>query len=172
MTSDIERIVDRRRLKRRLTFWRVAAIAVLVLLAAVSMQRFSDVFERDNVARLAVDGLIIDDPRRDDLLAKVAADDKIKALLVRIDSPGGTVVGGEALFRGLRRVAAKKPVVALMAGTATSAGYMVALAADHIVARQGTVTGSIGVLMQTIDITGLLKSIGVKSELIKSRVIE
>ncbi len=172
MTSDIERIVDRRRLKRRLTFWRAAAVLALVLLVAVSVRRFDGVFKEDHVVRLVVDGLILDDPRRDDALAKVATDDKVKALLVRINSPGGTVVGGEALFRGLRRVAAEKPVVALMAGTATSAGYMTALGADRIIARQGTVTGSIGVLMQTTDITGLLKSIGVKSEIIKSRPLK
>jgi protease-4 len=89
-------------------------------------------------------------------------------LLVHIDSPGGTVVGGENLYLALRRVAEKKPVVAIMAELATSAGYMVALGTDHIVARQGTVTGSIGVLMQSVEVTDLLTKIGITAESIKS----
>ena len=122
----------------------------------------------DHVARIDISGIIVDDPWRDDVLSGVAADKRAKALIVRIDSPGGTVVGGEALFHSLRAVAEKMPVIAVMGEMATSAGYMTALAADHIVARSGTLTGSIGVLMQTADVTDLLEKIGVKPETIKS----
>jgi len=172
MTSEIERILDRRRLKRRLNLWRIAAVLAVVGLTAVFFERFDGIVRDDHVARLVIDGLILDDPWRDDALSEITRDDAVKALLVRINSPGGTVVGGEALFRGLRGVAKTKPVVAVMAGTATSAGYMTALGADHIVAREGTVTGSIGVLMQTTDVTELLHSIGVKPETIKSRPLK
>ena len=92
----------------------------------------------------------------------------MKALLVKIDTPGGTYVGGEALYESLRRVGEKKPVVAIMGTTATSAGYMSALGSDHIVARSSTLTGSIGVILQTADVTGLLDKIGIKSVVVKS----
>jgi protease-4 len=115
-----------------------------------------------------IEGIILDDQNRDEALEDVAGNEKVKALIVKIDSPGGTFVGGEALYQSLRRVAEKKPVVALMGTTATSAAYMTALASDIIVARPSTLTGSIGVILQTADVTGLLEKIGIKPEVVKS----
>jgi len=120
------------------------------------------------VAKIVIGGLILDDPARDEALKEVADDDNAKALLVKIDSPGGTYVGGEALYESLRQVGEKKPVVAIMGTTATSAGYMTALGSDHIVARSSTLTGSIGVILQTADLTGLLDKIGIKPVVVKS----
>lgn len=166
MSLDADRLIDRRRLKRSLTFWRVLAIvaAVAAVVAAVGRLYGGQTY----IARLVVDGIIFDDPWRDEALADAATDGKVAALIVRIDSPGGTVAGGEALYESLRNVAKQKPVVAVMGGTATSAGYMTALAADRILARASSVTGSIGVIMQTADVTGLLEKLGVKPEAIKS----
>ena len=113
-------------------------------------------------------GIITQDLERDRLLEELAADGGVKAVIVAIDSPGGTVVGGESLFRHLRMVAAKKPVVAVMGTLATSAGYMTALGADHLVAHEGTITGSIGVIFQTTSLTGLLDKLGISTEAIKS----
>ena len=113
-------------------------------------------------------GIIVEDDERDRALADLADDSATKALLVRIDSPGGTVVGGETLYRRLRQIAEHKPVVAVMGELATSAAYMTAIGSDWIVAREGTLTGSIGVIMQTADFTGLLDKIGVKPETVKS----
>jgi len=112
--------------------------------------------------------VIVDDERRHRLLARIATDQNVKALIVRIDSPGGTVVGGEALHASIRAVAEKKPVVALMGQVATSAGYMVAIAADRIFAHKGTITGSIGVILQTTELTGLMDKLGIATEAIKS----
>jgi protease-4 len=168
MTLDTDAYVDRRRLKRGLLFWRLAALAAAVAAVAAGWARFDGYPLGDYVARFDVEGLILQDQKRDDLLADIAGDSRIKAVIVRIDSPGGTFVGGESLYRGLRRVAEAKPVVAVMDGLATSGGYMAALAADHIVAGRGTITGSIGVIFQTADITGLLDKIGVKPETFKS----
>jgi len=172
MYPDADTIVDRRRLKRRLTFWRiVAVVAVIVGLVAlvgdVEDQAFSDY-----VARLDVDGVIFNDRAIEEVLAEAAEDDGAKALMIFINSPGGTVVGGEALYRAIRGVAAKKPVVAVMGDTATSAAYMAAIGADHIVAHAGSVTGSIGVIMQTADITGLLEKLGIKPETVKSGALK
>ncbi len=168
MSLDADYVVERRRLKRRLTFWRVLGVVALVAAVVAAAGRFDLRRQQDHVAQIAIGGLILDDPARDEALKEVADDDKAKALLVKIDSPGGTYVGGEALYESLRRVGEKKPVVALMGTTATSAGYMTALGSDHIIARSSTLTGSIGVILQTADVTGLLDKIGIKSVVVKS----
>ena len=172
MPLEADQAVDRRRLKRRLSFWRAAAVIAVAALAIVAVARnrsaLMPLVERPHVERLAVDGVISEDPERSLALKEVAKNDRVKALIVAINSPGGTVVGSEALFRELRTIAAKKPVVAVMGTLAASGGYMTAIAADHIVARDGTITGSIGVIMQTADVTGLLDKLGIKAEAIKS----
>ena len=168
MSLDADYVVERRRLKRRLTFWRVLGVVALVGGVVAAAGRFDLRRQQDHVAQIAIGGLILDDPARDEAMKEVADDDKVKALLVKIDSPGGTYVGGEALYESLRQVGEKKPVVAIMGTTATSAGYMAALGSDHIVARSSTLTGSIGVILQTADVTGLLDKIGIKSVVVKS----
>ena len=171
MGIDADILADRRRLKRILLIWRSLAIVVVVALSALVFGRFGgfDGFGgSDYLARLSVNGVIVDDERRHQLLARVAADHNAKALIVHIDSPGGTVVGGEARFSSIRAVAEIKPVVALMGQVATSAGYMVAIAADRIFAHKGTITGSIGIILQTTELTGLLEKIGITTEAIKS----
>jgi protease-4 len=168
MSLDADYVVERRRLKRRLTFWRVLGVVALVAAVVAAAGRFDLRRQQDHVAQIAIGGLILDDPARDEAMKEVADDDKVKALLVKINSPGGTYVGGEALYESLRQVGEKKPVVAIMGTTATSAGYMSALGSDHIVARSSTLTGSIGVILQTADVTGLLDKIGIKSVVVKS----
>ena len=168
MAIDADILTDRRRLKRRLLLWRTLAIVAVMALAAAALGRFGGFGESDYIARLSVTGVIVDDQRRHRLLARIADDHNAKALIVRIDSPGGTVVGGEALHASIRAVAENKPVVALMGQVATSAGYMVAIAADRIFAHKGTITGSIGVILQTTELTGLLDKLGIATEAIKS----
>ena len=168
MSLDADAFVERRRMKRELLFWRLAALAAAVAAVAIGLARFGANPFADHVARIEIDGLILQDPKRDQLLAEVAADRRAKALIVLIDSPGGTFIGGESLYKSLRRVAEKKPVVAVLDGIATSGGYMAAIGADRILAGAGTMTGSIGVIFQTADITGLLDKIGVKPETYKS----
>lgn len=165
---DPDTLVDRRRLKRQLSAWRVLAIVAAVAAIAAAGARIGLLEGGDHVAVLRVAGIITNDDDRARTLAGIAEDSSAKALLLRIDSPGGTVVGGEALFRQIRGVAARKPVVAVLGEVAASGGYMVALGADQIVAREGTITGSIGVIMQTTDMTGLLAKLGIEAEAIKS----
>lgn len=165
---DADAIVERRRLKRRVSFWRVVAAAVAVALVASLAGRFVS-SDKDYVARIAVNGFISEAFERDSAIRKLADDDNAKALIIRINSPGGTTTGSEDLFQAIRYVAAKdKPVVAVIGTLGASGGYIVALAADHIVARETSLTGSIGVLFQTAEFTGLLEKIGVKVEAIKS----
>lgn len=167
--SEADLLVDRRRLKRQISLWRVLAIVLALAVVGVAGARLGkDVWAPGHVARLAVTGVIVDDPYRSRALDEAQKDSSLKALIVRIDSPGGTVVGGEELFRRLRSLAARVPVVAVLGQTAASGGYMTALGADWIIARDGTITGSIGVIMQTADVTGLLGKLGVSMEQIKS----
>ncbi len=168
MALDADYLIDRRRLKRRLSFWRGVGILAVLLAALAAFGRFSGFDSGDYIARHAVQGLIVEDVRRHRALAAIAEDENARALIVRINSPGGTVVGGESLYRSLRAVADRKPVVAVLGGLATSAGYMAAIGADRVVARRSTITGSIGVVMHTTEISGLLDKLGVGAETIRS----
>ncbi len=171
MSLQTEAYMDRRRLRRSVVVWRVATVVAATALVAVALSRFAgdeSPIAGDRVAKLYVDGIIVQDRWRDDLLVELKDNDNIKAVMVFIDSPGGTVVGGEELFLGIRELNDEKPVVAVMGSTATSAAYMAALGTGQIFAREGTVTGSIGVLMQTADVTGLMEKIGIKPEIVKS----
>ena len=168
MALEADRYFDRRRLKRRLSFWRVVGVVAVATAIIIAFGRFGASNRSSAIATLDVTSVIFDDSERSEALRNLADNEDIKALIIRINSPGGTVVGGESLYFGLRAVAKKKPVVAVMGEVATSAGYMAAIGADYIVGRRSTITGSIGVLMQATEITGLLSKLGIKSETIKS----
>ncbi|NQV98477.1 MAG: signal peptide peptidase SppA [Rhodospirillales bacterium] len=168
MSFETDMIIDRRRLKRRLTFWRIVGVLAVVAAVLTALAPFDLSVNKDRIARLEVDGIIVDDRLREEALADIAEDDKVKALIIAINSPGGTFTGGDSLYQSLRKVAEKKPVVTVMGGTAASAGYMIAIAADYVIASAGTITGSIGVIMQTADVTGLMDKIGIKPVVVKS----
>ncbi|MBC7800580.1 MAG: signal peptide peptidase SppA [Gemmatimonadaceae bacterium] len=173
MSLETDLILDRRRIKRRLNLWRVLAVgaAVVALIAVVAPQVGGGVVGR-RVARLNVTGVITEDRKLVEAVVALAKDRSVPAVIVSIDSPGGSVAGGESLRGALMRVAAVKPVVAVMRGTAASAGYMVALPAARIFARDATLTGSIGVILQTGEVSGLLGRLGVSAEAITSGALK
>lgn len=163
----IRRTESERRPKRRfITFWRVVTLIVLGLVGwGLWLATFADDGPSGpHVARFDVLGVITVDDERDALIRKIAEDPNAKALILRIDSPGGTATGAEALYGAVRDVAERKPVVAMMGEVAASGGYIAAIAADHVVARGNTLTGSIGVVAQYPDLRGLLDRIGVRIE--------
>ncbi len=174
MTLDADAVVERRRLKRRVTLWRVLAVLAIAGVAAVlfARERGGAVGEMfglgGHIARVTVSGFISDNRRQQELLRKISESSAAKAVIVRINSPGGSTAGGEALYTELRALSEKKPVVAVFATTATSAAYMAAIAADHIIARANSITGSVGVIVQWAEVSELLKSIGVDFNQIKS----
>ena len=168
MALDVDKYLDRRRLKRSRGWWRIVACVAILAISVVAFGNFNTIKIGEHVAVVDIRNIIVDDPQRDDKIKEIAVDPEAKALIVRINSPGGTVTGAESLYFILRSVAEKKPVVAVMRELATSAGYLIALGADHIVARQSTVTGSVGVLMQSTDVTKLLENLGIKPVAIKS----
>ena len=170
MTLDADAIVDRRRLRRKLTFWRVTAVIVVLLaiagaVFAVGPNRFSK--PGDYVARIRIQGLIRNNQDRVEALARLSRS-RAKAVIVHIDSPGGTTAGSQQLYDSLRDLQAKKPMVVVVDGLAASGAYIAALSAEHIIAEDTSLVGSIGVLFQFPNFTDVLKTIGVKVESIKS----
>jgi protease-4 len=162
MSLETDLILDRRRLKRGMVTWRVIAILAVVLAALALLGRGAAVWPGGRyVAVLHVDGIITDDEKRVEAVSDLATDRRAAALVVAIDSPGGSVAGGEALHDAIAAVARVKPVVTVMGGMAASAGYMIAVPAARIFARNATITGSIGVIMEAPEASGLLSKIGI-----------
>lgn len=171
MSLDADHIVLRRRMRRKLTFWRVVAVLVAIV-AVVSVAlvtgRKSEFTSGAQIARVTIRGLIRGDQDRVEALDKLAKSRVARAVVVHIDSPGGTTAGAEQLHQALRRVAAQKPTVIVVDGIAASGAYIAAMAGDHIVAGDTSLVGSIGVLFQFPNVAELLKTVGVKVEEIKS----
>jgi protease-4 len=172
MSLDADVIVDRRRMRRKLTFWRVLAVLVAIVavisVASVAARRGNIVTASgDTIARITISGLIRNDQERVEALDKLAKSN-VKAVIVHIDSPGGTTAGSEQLHEALRRVAAAKPMVTVVDGLAASGGYIAAMGADHIVAQGTSLVGSIGVIFQYPNFAEVLGKVGVKVEEIKS----
>lgn len=166
---DQSAIADRRQLRRKLTFWRVAAIlvAAVALFAAIASSWPTSSIE-DHIARVSISGIIQDDQELLERLDRIAKNNRAKALVVSITSPGGTTYGGEVVFKALRKVAEKKPVVSDVRTLAASAGYMIATAGDTIVAGESSITGSIGVIFQYPQLKELMDKIGVSLDEVKS----
>lgn len=171
MSLDADAIVDRRRMRRKLTFWRVSAVVIalvaLAVTAAVLAPRDHLLPGGEYIARITVSGLIRDNRDRVEAIARLAKS-RAKAVILHIDSPGGTTAGSQQLYDSLRALQAKKPMVVVVDGLAASGAYIAALASDHIVAHDTSLVGSIGVLFQYPNFTGALKTLGIQVESIKS----
>jgi protease IV len=172
MSLDSDVIVDRRRIRRKLTFWRVIAalfaIGAIVTAGLLATPDARSTFSTSgSIARVHIDGLIRSDADRVEALERLE-NSRAAAVVVHINSPGGTTAGSEQLYDALVRLKAKKPLAVVVEGLAASGGYITAIAADHIVAQQTSLVGSIGVLFQIPNFTELLKTVGVKVEEVKS----
>jgi protease-4 len=172
MSLDSDVIVDRRRIRRKLTFWRVVAalvavVAIVSIGAMVTPAGRGAFSNAGSIARINIEGLIRSDQDRVEALDRLA-NSRTAAVIVHINSPGGTTAGSEQLYDALVQLKAKKPLVVVVEGLAASGGYITAMAADHIIARQTSLVGSIGVLFQFPNFTDLLKTVGVKVEEVKS----
>jgi len=171
MSLDADAIVDRRRMRRKLTFWRVSAIVIALAAvgaAAVVLAPRNRIFPAGAyIARIKVQGLIRDNRDRVDALDRLSRSGA-RAVIVHIDSPGGTTAGSQQLYDSLRALQARKPMVVVVDGMAASGAYIAALSADHIIAHDTSLVGSIGVLFQFPNFTGALKTLGIQVESIKS----
>lgn len=168
---DADQIVDRRRMRRKLTFWRVAAVLALIVaiggMAYVSQRGSITGVTVGSIARVKISGLIRGNQDRVEALERLGRS-SARAVIVHIDSPGGTTAGSEQLHDALVQLKAKKPMVVVVDGLAASGGYIAALASDHIIAQSSSLVGSIGVLVQYPNFTDLLKTVGIKVEDVKS----
>ncbi len=168
VSLETDLLLDRRRLKRRLFVWRSLTVIAVLAAVLVALRGAHVAVGGAHVERLTISGIISDNRKLNEAINKLADNASVKALIVAIDSPGGSVAGGEGLHDAIARIAAKKPVVAVMGGTAASAGYMIAVPAERIFAREATLTGSIGVLLETGEVSGLLGKIGISTDAIVS----
>ncbi len=170
MSLSADYLMDRRRLARKITFWRVVAflaVAVVVLGYGLRYSGYVGGAASDHIATLRITGLITGDDKTIKALRAIGKS-HARGVILNIDSPGGTTAGAERLYDEIRRVAAKKPTVAVVGGLGASGAYIAAIATDRIFVRQTTLIGSIGVLAQYPNISGLMDKVGVKYETIKS----
>lgn len=150
--------------------WRVLAFLALALAVVVGLGRFAlpDGPAGNHVARLVIDGTIASDPDRLERMKELAEDPSVQAVIVAINSPGGTTAGGEELFEALAPLRAAKPTVAVIKELGASAAYMTAIGTDRIFARRLSIVGSIGVLYQHFNAGKLLDTVGVDLDKVAS----
>ncbi len=173
MALNADDIIERRRLRRKLVFWRVLgvlALVVAVVVAGVLIAGPDTIGARSmpHVARISIDGFIAEDKAELELIDRLGKNDAVRAVIVSIDSGGGATVGGEALYTALRQLSAKKPTVASIKTLGASAAYMTAIATDQVFAYRSSITGSIGVLFQSPEVSEAMAKLGIKLTEVKS----
>jgi protease-4 len=167
-------LIERKNSKSQLRNWKYLVIfLVMIITSLIGVKKshfiaIDKVTSNDHIASVLIEDIILEDAKRDHRLEKIIDNESIKALIVNVNSPGGTVVGSEKIYNILRKISAKKPVVAVMGTLAASGGYLISLGADYIIAHNGTITGSIGVIFETTEITELAEKLGIKFNNFKS----
>lgn len=175
MPLSADTLLDRMYLKSQITRWRILALVFFVVAVIVLVgdrNAATSPIGKPYIARISFDSIILEDRDMYALIDEVAEDKRVKAVVVWIDTPGGSAVAGEEVYLKLKALAQKKPVVAVMRSVAASAGYMIALGADQIFAREGTITGSIGVIIEAAEVTDLAEKVGVKPIIVKSSALK
>ena len=165
-------LAERRILRRKLSYWRIVAVVAVILAAAAAGLRLlgpdGAVGFTPHIARLSIEGIITGDRQTLKLIQKIEDSKAAEAVLISIDSPGGTTAGAERIYDAIRRLSAKKPTVAVVGSMAASGAYIAALGSDRIVALGNALVGSVGVLVEYPNFAKLLDTVGVKIEDVKS----
>tara|TARA_B100000989_G_C19523164_1_gene465332 strand:- start:1816 stop:2709 length:894 start_codon:yes stop_codon:yes gene_type:complete len=151
----------RKKFVRGLLFFLIFVITIILLNAFLKK-------ESPFIAKLSIDSVIMNNPELIKQLELLRSDKNLKAILVDVNSPGGTVVGSREIYNNLKKFSEKIPVAVSMKEVAASGGYMVALAGNKIFCYEGTITGSVGVIMQSINIEKLLDTLGIEPVVFKS----
>jgi len=147
----------------------ITGLLVLLLLISLFITLFQkNIPLRSKLALVRIEGPIIDSQNAIDEIKEYTKDNSIKAIVLRVDSPGGAVAPSQEIYAEVKKAVAKKPVIVSMGSVAASGGYYIASPATRIVANPGTLTGSIGVIMELPNLEGLMNKIGIKTEVIKS----
>jgi protease-4 len=155
-------------LKKLLIVLAVLFVFIVAVSAAVVLLERGSIPIGEKVAVLRIEGPIIDSKDWIEELKEYVEDPSVKAIVLRVDSPGGAVAPSQEIFAEVKKAAEKKKVVASMGSVAASGGYYVQLPSARSVANPGTLTGSIGVIMEIPNIEGLMDKVGVKTQVIKS----
>ncbi len=170
-------LIERKRNKFQLAKWKIICLLLISAIIFIvgnkiftnkNISYLSKDMSGDYIANILLEEIIYDDLSRVKKLEKIAVDKNVKAVIIHINSPGGSVVGSEMLYNSFRKIAKNKPVVVVMDSVAASGGYLIALGGDYIIAHNGTITGSIGVLMEMPEITELAERVGIKFNHFKS----
>lgn len=164
MQIESDLLLERQKIRKRLILWRCIALIVFVVSVVIISGNSLYKMERnkDHLIKLKIEGVIRSDVSKQvKLIDDALADKAVKGMVLYVNSPGGAVTGGEQLHDAVTRFAKKKPVVVSMGGVAASAGYMISVPANRIFALNSTLTGSIGVIMQSPDFSGLLDKVGI-----------
>jgi len=149
-----------------LIFLGLFILLIIISLLFVILQR--NLPGGEKVALIRIEGMIMDSKDTVDEIKEYVKDPSIKAIVLRIDSPGGAVAPAQEIYEEVRKAATKKKVIVSMGSIAASGGYYIASPATKIVANPGTLTGSIGVIMEIPNIEGLMNKLGIKTEVVKS----
>lgn len=169
-----EYLIERKNHKLQIRNWKIISICLIFVILLLNLRFFNNITQMqgipsaDYIGSVLIDGIIYEDPKRDARLEKLVDDDSVKALIVNVNSPGGTIVGAEKIYNILRKISQKKPVSIVMGSLAASGGYLISIAGDYIVSHNGTITGSIGVIFQSAEVTELANKLGIKFDSFKS----
>ncbi|MDP3111492.1 MAG: signal peptide peptidase SppA [Thermodesulfovibrionales bacterium] len=147
----------------------ISGFLVLLIIASVLFTLFQkNVHIGEKVAVVRIEGPIMDSKNSVDEIKDYVKDPSVKAIVLRVDSPGGAVAPSQEIYEEVKKATLKKKVIVSMGSVAASGGYYISAPANRIIANPGTLTGSIGVIMEIPNLEGLLNKIGVKTEVIKS----
>ncbi len=155
-------------MKKVLIFFLIVIIFIALLSFVLAIVKKGSVTIGDKVALIRVEGIILDSKKVIEEIERYSTDSSVKAVVLRVDSPGGGVAASQEIYEEIIKLKEKKKVVVSMGSVAASGGYYISSPADMIVANAGTITGSIGVIMEIPNFEGLMEKIGVKTQVIKS----
>ena len=173
MSLDWQILEDTKKKWYRKGLWRGLLISIIIAITIYLFSNFTNFSSNfSHIARININGIIFDNNEIVQIIDNLAKNENVKSVLVKINSPGGTVVGSESLYVAINSLSQKKPVISLMGEIATSGGYIVALASNYILARQNTLTGSIGVIVENQNFSELSEMIGVRTDITKSGKIK
>ncbi len=168
-----ENIIERSNLKKQISFWRIFTFVVIGILLISALGGLGGIKKINSIsspyiARISLDGVIYRDKDREEILAELKEDKNVKAIILNVNSPGGTAVGGETIYQILKDINKTKPIATVMGSMATSAGYMITLGTEQVFAHNGTITGSIGVIMQIPNFSEAADKLGIRFDHIKT----
>ena len=155
--------------RKRLFLWRVFSFVLAISLLYISFNNpKTNISSQPHIANYTISGLLVDADQILEDLEYLEFEDNVKAIIISVDSPGGTTVSAEEIFLKIRSISSNKPIVVVMKNIATSGAYLFSVGADRIFARENTITGSVGVLLQWARIDQGLEKLGIEMKEVKS----